>query len=71
MLAVLVMLVQVVAGAVASFLVGMFWYSPAMFGRVWWKYQFPGKHFGETETNWWVLMHDRESSGAQRYGTNG
>ena len=46
---VLVVFFQVVAGAVASFLVGMIWFSPVTFGRIWWRYQFPGKRFGEVE----------------------
>ena len=45
----LVVFVQVLGGAVASFLVGMFWFSPVTFGRIWWRYQFPAKRFGEME----------------------
>ena len=41
------MLIQIVAGFVASFIVGMAWYSPVLFGRLWWQLQFPGKQFGE------------------------
>ena len=48
-MSVLVVFLQVVAGAVASFLVGMIWFSPVTFGRIWWRYQFPGKRFGEVE----------------------
>lgn len=40
-------LLQVVFGAVASMLVGMVWYFPSVFGRTWWKLQFPDKKFGE------------------------
>ena len=39
--------VQAVAGFFASFFVGMLWYSPTLFGRLWWKLQFPGKPFGD------------------------
>ena len=51
---VLVVFFQVVAGAVASFLVGMVWFSPVTFGRIWWRYQFPGKRFGEVEKCRWA-----------------
>ncbi len=27
--------------------VGGLWYSPRLFGRLWWHYQFPGRKFGE------------------------
>ena len=41
-------LLQVLAGTFASMAVGFVWFSPGVFGRLWWKYQFPGKKFGET-----------------------
>ena len=40
-------LVQIVAGFIVSFIVGMTWYSPVLFGRLWWQLQFPGTQFGE------------------------
>ena len=40
-------LIQIAAGFIVSFIVGMTWYSPVLFGRLWWQLQFPGKYFGE------------------------
>lgn len=40
-------MIQIVAGVVVSFAVGMLWYSPMLFGKLWWQLQFPGKPFGE------------------------
>ena len=40
-------LIQIAAGVIASFAVGMLWYSAMIFGRLWWTLVFPGKRFGE------------------------
>jgi len=45
-------IVQIVAGFFASFFVGMLWYSPTLFGKLWWRLQFPGKPFGDLKTNY-------------------
>lgn len=41
------MLVQIAAGFIVSFVVGMTWYSPLLFGKLWWQLEFPGKKFGD------------------------
>lgn len=40
-------LIQIAAGFIVSFIVGMTWYSPMLFGKLWWQLQFPGKPFGK------------------------
>jgi len=45
-------LVQIVAGFIVSFIVGMVWYSPMLFGKLWWQLQFPGKPFGVLHTRY-------------------
>ena len=40
-------LLQVVAGTIASFLVGMIWFSSYGLGRIWWSYTYPNKKYGE------------------------
>jgi polyferredoxin len=42
-----IVVLQVVAGTIASFLVGMIWFSSYGLGRVWWSYTFPNKKYGE------------------------
>ena len=44
-------LLQMIAGTIASFIVGMVWYSPFFFGHIWWRYEFPEKRFGDYENN--------------------
>ena len=43
----MIVLLQVVAGTIASFLVGMMWFSSYGLGRIWWSYTFPNKKYGE------------------------
>ena len=42
-------LVQIAAGVVVSFVVGMLWYSPILYGKLWWQLEFPSKQFGEMD----------------------
>ena len=42
-------LLQVMAGSVASFVIGMMWFSPSCLGRTWWSYSFPNKKYGECD----------------------
>lgn len=42
-------LVQIAAGVIVSFIVGMLWYSPMLFGKLWWQLEFPGKRFGDMD----------------------
>ena len=42
-------LVQIAAGVIVSFIVGMIWYSPMLFGKLWWQLEFPGKQFGDMD----------------------
>lgn len=39
---------QVVAATLASVCVGILWYTPLLFGRLWWSVQFPGRKFGDS-----------------------
>lgn len=41
------LLLQVVAGSVASYAVGMVWFSGLCFGRQWWKYTFQNQKDGQ------------------------
>ena len=41
-------LIQIAAGFITSFIVGMVWYSSVLFGKLWWQLEFPGKQFGES-----------------------
>ena len=43
----LILLLQVAAGTIASFMVGMIWFSSYGLGRMWWSYTFPNKKYGE------------------------
>ena len=43
----LILVLQVAAGTIASFMVGMMWFSSYGLGRVWWRYTFPNKKYGE------------------------
>ena len=43
----MIVLLQVVAGTIASFLVGMIWFSSYGLGKIWWSYTFPNKKYGE------------------------
>ena len=43
----LILVLQVAAGTIASFMVGMIWFSSYGLGRVWWRYTFPNKKYGE------------------------
>ena len=38
---------QAVAGTIASYLVGMIWFSSSGLGRIWWSYTYPNKKYGE------------------------
>ena len=40
-------LIQIAAGFITSFIVGWVWYSPGLFGKLWWQLEFPSKRFGE------------------------
>ena len=40
------LLLQVLAGTVASFIVGMLWFSSFCVGKMWWSYTFPDKKYG-------------------------
>ena len=40
-------LLQVLVSSFACMAVGYVWFSPGVFGRLWWQYQFPGKKFGQ------------------------
>ena len=42
-------LLQVLVSSFACMAVGYVWFSPGVFGQLWWKYQFPGKKFGQCE----------------------
>ena len=41
-------LFQWILSSIASMVVGIVWYNEAVFGRLWWKYQFPHAVFGDT-----------------------
>ena len=54
-------LLQVVAGTIASFLVGMIWFSSYGLGRIWWSYTYPNKKYGEcTGLAEGYVQHQRE-----------
>ena len=38
---------QIIAATLASVCVGVVWYTPLLFGRLWWSVQFPGRKFGD------------------------
>ena len=40
-------ILPIIVGTATSFMVGFFWYSSLLFGRVWWGLQFPEKKYGE------------------------
>ena len=42
---------QVTLATVVCFGVGWLWFSPLLFGPTWWKYQFPGRTFGDCENS--------------------
>lgn len=42
------LVLQWVLSSIASMMVGVLWYSEMVFGKLWWRYQFPGTVFGDT-----------------------
>lgn len=42
---------QVIAATFVSVCVGVIWYTPMLFGRLWWSIQFPGRKFGDGVAN--------------------